>query len=148
MANGTGTSLSPYLGFDGNCREAMNFYCDAIGGDLVFHTFEGMPMEVPSEHKDRIMHASLSSGDLTLMASDSLPGQSPEINNGNAVSLSISNNNLADAEKLFTALSEGGSITMPFEPVFWGGTFGMLTDKYGMHWMVSCEEVAEKVEEA
>ncbi|MGE3802621.1 MAG: VOC family protein [Candidatus Kapaibacterium sp.] len=148
MENGTTISLSPYLGFNGNCREAMNFYQNAIGGELEFHTFEGMPTEVPEEYKERIMHASLRSGNLSLMASDSLPGQSPEIINGNSVSISIWTGDLASADNLFTSLSEGGTVTMPFQPVFWGGTFGMLTDKFGIDWMVSCEEVAEQVEKA
>lgn len=149
MENGTNAMLHPYLAFDGNCREAMTFYHGIFGGDIYFMTFGEAPMEgMAEENKDRIMHASLTSGNLVLMASDSMPGMSPEIVNGTAVSLSIASKDLAESKEIFQNLSDGGTVTMPFEPAFWGATFGMLTDKFGMHWMVNCEMQEEKTEAA
>lgn len=145
------TVVHAYLTFDGNCREAMTFYREAIGqGKLEFMTFEQLPEEydLGEEHNDRIMHCSLREGPLSLMASDTMPGHSPELVDGNSVALSIYTKELENAEKIFGNLSDGGTVTMPFEPVFWGGTFGMLTDRYGMNWMVSCEGQKEKAEAA
>jgi len=145
MSSDDRITLSPYLTFEGNCREAMAFYKDAIGGELEFHTFESMPEEVPADVKDRIMHASLRGGGVELMASDSMPGHSPEIVNGNSVALSVATHAVLDARGMFERLADGGKVTMPFEPAFWGGDFGMLTDRFGMHWMVSSVEQSEKV---
>jgi len=141
-------AISPYLAFDGNCREAMTFYRDAIGGKLEFMTFEQMPEEhpVPDEYKDRIMHCALRGEGLELMASDSMPGQGEPLVNGNTVSLSIATKELEKGRNIFDNLSSGGEVTMEFQPVFWGGNFGMLRDRYGMNWMITSEEQSEKVE--
>jgi PhnB protein len=83
------------------------------------------------------MHATLKFGEAVIMASDSMPGQ--EVKNGNSIRLSISAQNLEEAERIFNNLSRGGKITMPFEKTFWDAQFGMLTDKFGIHWMINCE---------
>ncbi len=141
-------TLSPYLAFDGTCREAMTFYRDVIGGELEFMTFAHMPESnpVPEEHRDRIMHSSLRGNGLLLMASDSLPGQGDQLSNGNSVSLSLATEELAKAEKVFNTLAENGTVKMKFMPVFWGGNFGMVIDRFGMNWMISSEEQSERVE--
>ncbi len=141
-------AISPYLTFDGNCREAMTFYRDAIGGKVEFMTFREMPEEhqMPEEHLDRIMHCALRGEGLELMASDSMPGHGDPLVNGNTISLSIATKELEKARNLFDNLSSGGEVTMEFQPVFWGGNFGMLRDRYGMNWMVSSEEQSETVE--
>lgn len=128
--------LTPYLNFQGNTREAMEFYHSVFGGDLKLSTFGEFPNpQLPEDYKDKIMHAALETPDLMLMASEGMPGG--KVNFGDNVSLSLAG---VESEKLtgyFTKLSEGGTVTMPLEKQVWGDTFGMLTDKFGIHWMVN-----------
>lgn len=130
-------TLNPYLTFNGNCREAMTFYKEALDGTLEMQTFESAPMEIPKEQKNRIMHATLKFGGAIIMASDSMPGQDVAV--GSAVQLSISTADVKNGEQMFKNLAQGGRITMPFEKTFWGAMFGMLVDKFGLPWMVNCE---------
>lgn len=125
--------ITPYLTFNGNCRQAMTFYKDILGGDLELMDFASSPMEVPDEAKNNIMHAILTSNGVTLMASDTMPNQA--VTNGNSVSLSINCQSVDEINHLFNSLSDGGEITMPLEDTFWGARFGMLTDKFGTCWM-------------
>jgi PhnB protein len=125
--------ITPYLTFNGNCRQAMTFYKDILGGDLELMDFASSPMEVPDEAKNYIMHAILTSNGVTLMASDTMPNQA--VTNGNSVSLSINCQSVDEINHLFNSLSDGGEITMPLEDTFWGARFGMLTDKFGTCWM-------------
>ncbi len=126
--------LSPYLAFNGNCNEAMNFYNSIFNGTLEIKTFADMPGDIPEEDKGKVMHARLLFNDMELMASDSMRGQ--EAVNGTSVALSLEYENLEEAERVFKELSDKGTVLMPFKKVFWGATFGMLTDKYGIQWMV------------
>lgn len=130
-------SLNPYLSFQGNCREAMTFYKNALGGELELMPYDGAPMEYPPECKDYVMHASLKFGNSVIMAADSMPGM-PLIQ-GNNNSLSISSNDVPEGERIFNAISAGGMVTMPFADTFWGAKFGMCIDKFGMNWMVNCD---------
>ena len=132
-----GSTLNPYIMFDGNCSEAMNFYKEALNGELEITPYKGSPIEVPDSYKDKILHARLTFGNAVLMAADGIPGQKSKF--GHSIHLSISTKDLAEAELYFNNLVEGGTITMPFDETFWGATFGMLTDKFGVNWMVSCE---------
>lgn len=125
--------ITPYLTFNGTCRQAMTFYKDILGGDLELMDFASSPMEVPDEAKNNIMHAILTNNGITLMASDTMPNQT--VTNGNSVSLSINCQSVDEINQLFNSLSEGGEITMPLEDTFWGARFGMLTDKFGTCWM-------------
>ena len=125
--------ITPYLTFNGTCRQAMTFYKDILGGDLELMDFASSPMEVPDEAKNYIMHAILTSNGVTLMASDTMPNQ--PVTNGNSVSLSINCQSTDEINHLFNSLSDGGQITMPLEDTFWGARFGMLTDKFGTCWM-------------
>ena len=125
--------ITPYLTFNGTCRQAMTFYKDILGGDLELMDFASSPMEVPDEAKNYIMHAILTSNGVTLMASDTMPNQA--VTNGNSVSLSINCQSTDEINHLFNSLSDGGQITMPLEDTFWGARFGMLTDKFGTCWM-------------
>ncbi|MCX6259107.1 MAG: VOC family protein [Bacteroidia bacterium] len=129
--------LNPYLSFNGNCREAMTFYKECTGGELILNPYDDSPMAVPDEEKDKIMHSSLVIDGLTLMAADSLQGQ--PVTNGNNISLSISCISKEQANEIYNKLSEGGLAIMPMETTFWGAYFGMLTDKFGINWMISCE---------
>ncbi|MCB0721420.1 MAG: VOC family protein [Ignavibacteriae bacterium] len=126
--------IIPYLTFNGNCEEAMNFYKDALDGEIeAMMNFEGAPMEVPEDYKSKVMHSTLKAGDLTLMASDSMPGQ--PFTAGNNISLSLNFDNEDDQKKTFDNLSAGGNVTMPLQDTFWGAKFGMCTDKFGINWM-------------
>lgn len=132
-------NVNAYLNFPGTCAEAVAFYKDCLGATAEVMTFRGTPMaeKMPSEALDRVMHATIKIGASTLMASDTMPGTPHEGMKGCAVSLNV--DDLAQAERIFGALSHGGKVTMPFAAQFWGAKFGMLTDKFGVAWMVNCE---------
>lgn len=129
--------IVPYMNFNGNCREAMEFYHSILGGKLTMQTFEeantGMP--IPEGHGDKIMHASLENERLSLMASDGMPGK--EVVFGDSVSLSIVGQDEEQLTSWFEKLADGGEITMKLEKQFWGDMFGMLKDKFGINWMVN-----------
>lgn len=130
------TSLTSYLTFGTNCREAMNFYKGILGGDLQLMTMGESPMEdLPPQAKDLIMHAYLQTPGFALMASDGMNGQAPR--NGDNVTLALGTESVEESERLFSALSAGGKITMPLDETFWAHRFGMLADKFGINWMVS-----------
>jgi PhnB protein len=135
--------IESYLFFNGNCEEALNFYAQALGGKVTaMMRYEGMPpgdMEVPANWKQKVMHSNFEAEGAKFMASDAMPGSPPTQYSGFSMSLYVEKDK-AKAKKYFDALAAGGKVTMPFEPPFWGGTFGMLTDKFGVPWMVSCEE--------
>lgn len=126
-------NLNPYLTFNGNCREAMTFYHGVLGGDIFMQTFGDSPMEVSDKEKDQVMHSSITSGSIVIMASDSMPDHPVKI--GGNVSLSINCTSREEVEKLYNALTLGGQATMPLQDTFWGAYFGMLTDKFGVQWM-------------
>lgn len=128
--------LNPYLAFGGTCEEAMKFYKDAFGGELHMQTFGESPQEVPDDYKKKIMHAELKADGIHLMASDTMPGH--VVNNGDNITLSIGMTDLDEQGKLFHKLSAGGKVTMPLQDTFWGARFGMLIDKFGIHWMLNC----------
>ncbi|MFP4544618.1 MAG: VOC family protein, partial [Candidatus Kapaibacterium sp.] len=96
-------SFAVYLTFDGNCREAMDFYKSVFGGDLNRQTFRDGPMEIPESHKDKIMHASLAFGDVRIMASDSMPGS--KVIKGNNIQLSLNLDDESLQSNLFNSLS-------------------------------------------
>jgi PhnB protein len=129
--------VTPYLNFDGTCAEAFRFYAEVLRGEVEFMQSHGdspIAGEVPAEWHDRIMHASLVAGDVRLMASD-VPPDSYRSPQGIHVSLHVEN--IAEGERIFRALVEGGKVTMPFEKTFWAEGFGMLVDRYGIPWMVN-----------
>lgn len=131
--------LNPYLNFDGNCEEAINFYADVLTGEIkMLMRFDQMPpdtCEINEALKDKVMHATLEFGDgNTLLFSDS---GAPGFVQGNNAHMSLNIPEIEEAEKIFNNLLNEGKETMPFAPAFWGGSFGMLTDKFGVQWMVS-----------
>lgn len=131
--------LTPYLIFDGDCRQAFDFYQKAIGGEIVMmidHRIPEMAGHVPPGWDDKIMHARLVAGNATLMGSDNMPGATGT-KYGFSVSLQV--DTPAEAERYFSALSDGGNITMPIGQTFWALRFGMLVDRFGVSWMVNCE---------
>lgn len=132
--------LTPYLFFDGNCREAMEFYKSCFGGELTVMRYAdgpedaGCPDGGAQPDPERVMHACLTGGGVSLMASDN-PMGAPKI--GDHVALSVHCETMADIQRLFGALSEGGKVTMPLADTFWGSHFGMLVDRFGFHWMLN-----------
>lgn len=131
--------VHPYLNFNGQCREAFQFYERVLGGEIeMMSTYGGSPMasEMPAETHDRVMHVSMKVGDGVLMGSDS-PSQYYQKPQGLYVSIQVKD--AAEGERVFQALSEGGQVTMPFEKTFWSPGFGMAVDRFGTPWMVNCE---------
>ncbi|MBE9167972.1 VOC family protein [Pleurocapsales cyanobacterium LEGE 06147] len=134
--------VNPYLFFNGQCEEAFKFYERSLGGKLdAMLTFVGSPSEgeVPPEWGHKIMHAHLTLGNWTLMGSDCPPGQY-EAPKGFSVSLQL--NDLAETERIFHTLAEGGTIQMPLQETFWVVRFGMLVDRFGTPWMINCDQAA------
>jgi PhnB protein len=128
--------LSPYLNFDGNAREAMEFYHKALGGKLEIHPFSEYDMPgTPKELENKVMHAMIANDSLSFMASDRMPG--PGYNQGNNFSMSIAGTDADRLRKFWESLSEGGEITMPMAKQVWGDEFGMFTDKFGVGWMIN-----------
>lgn len=130
--------LELYLTFNGQCEEALNFYRAALGGEIAsLQRFGDTPGDTPPEHANRVMHAEFRSGDMYFMASDSMPGQ--PVSPGTNVTLSINLNDQAEQNAIFNSLAAGGQVTMPLQETFWGAEFGMLTDKFGVNWMLNRE---------
>lgn len=130
--------LEPYIFFHGRCEEALQFYARCLRGEIVgINRFEGSPMDsgVDADWKNKVMHASFIAGDVKFMASDGRPGAPPD--GQDDIVLSLATSDPAEGERVFNALSEGGSIEMPLADAFWGGRFGSLTDRFGIQWMVS-----------
>jgi PhnB protein len=133
----TQSKMNPYISFKGNAREAMEFYKAAFGGKLTMSTFKeaGMPVE-PAE-ADQIMHAMLEvDNGILLMASDT-PHHMGEVKEGARISVSLSGDNEAELSGYWKKLSEGGTVEQPLVKAPWGDTFGMFTDKFGIHWLVN-----------
>ena len=138
-------TTNTYLTFNGNCEEAFNFYKSVFGGDFSYiGRFGEMPesddYKVSEADKNKIMHVSLSIGSSILMGSDTGGEWAPNYKQGNNFSISISADSKAEADRIFNALSKDGQVTMPMENTFWGDYFGMLTDKFGINWMMSFNE--------
>ena len=133
--------LEPYLHFSGVCEEALTFYKEVFAGEVValmrYSEMQGMP--IPPGYETKVMHSTFKSTDLKFMASDQMPG-APEATGAN-VSLSLSTHDLLEGERVFAMLSAaGGTVTMPMADTFWGARFGMLTDKFGISWMVNAQK--------
>jgi len=131
--------LTPYIIFNGQCEEALNFYAKTLSGEIKhLSRFEGSPAESMSADKQKILHANFEAGEVSFMASDS--GEGGTISpNGGMVHLTLDVKTAEELDKVFNALSEGGKITMPLQDAFWGARFGMLTDKFGINWMFNHE---------
>jgi PhnB protein len=137
-------NLNPYLFFNGNCEEALNFYQRVLGAQVDFLTkHAGSPAEahVPKEWGDKVLHARFTIGDTVLMASDAPPGRQADKPQGFSVNINVPD--VASGERIFRALADGGSVTMPFAKTFWADGYGMLTDRFGIPWMVNCQPARE-----
>ena len=129
--------ISPYIAFKGNCREAIEFYKSALDADVLFtQTFGESPMAHmgPAE---KIGHATLKVGDSTIMMCDD---PKPDAAAGNSnISLAIGLNDPERAKQIFGKLAKDGLVIMPLEKTYWAEAFGMVTDKFGVRWMVNCD---------
>ena len=132
--------ISPYLMFNGTCEAAFHFYEKAVGGMIhSFSRYEGSPMseQMPPDWSTKIIHGRISIGSNLIMGSDAPPGRyaAPQ-----GVHLSIEAPSPEEAKRIFEALSENGKVEMPLQETFWARAFGMLTDQFGIPWMVDCEK--------
>ena len=142
--------IHPYLNFPGKTEEAFRFYERVLGGKLTeFHRFGSMPQqdgfELTPEQKMLVMHVGLALPDgQMMMASDMIAGMGPQRIEGNNISISLHPDSRAEADRVFNALAEGGTITMPIADQFWGDYFGSLTDRFGVNWMVNYTDPAAR----
>jgi len=128
--------LNPYISFDGSAREAMEFYRGVFGGELTTSTYgEGGGADDPAD-ADRVMHAQLETPNgMTLMGSDS-PSSQPR-SEGSSMTISLSGDDEGELTRYWDGLADGATVTMPLEKAPWGDQFGMLTDRFGVGWMVN-----------
>jgi PhnB protein len=129
-------NVNPYLTFNGNCREAMEFYRTVLGGDLKVNTFGDFGGDAAIA--DKVMHAMLMGGKGTLMASDTGPGMS--FHPGNTMTISVSGAAGDGLEDVWAKVSDGGQVHVPFEKQMWGDVFGQCVDKFGVPWMVNVSQ--------
>jgi PhnB protein len=140
MSTKTNRVIEPYLFFNGNCEEALEFYKKALDAkvDFMIRFNESPepppPGSVPPGFEKKIMHVSFRVGETTVMASDGCAADKPKFE---GFSLALSVPNEADADRAFNALADGGQVKMPLTKTFWSPRFGMLTDRFGMGWMIS-----------
>lgn len=127
-----GISLNPYIFFKGNCREAMEFYKKVFGGELTIQTYGEVKMGDEGQ-KDLVMHATLLNGSMALMGSDTEKASEKAAK----ISLSVGGSDEKALTAIFEKLSEGGNVFSELKKEFWGDTFGSLTDKYGVEWMIN-----------
>jgi PhnB protein len=132
--------LNAYLNFNGSCEEAFRFYEQCLGGKIVAmfpHAGTPMAKHTPPEWQNKIMHARLEVGDQVVMGSDAPPNhyETPK-----GFSVTIGLNDPAEAERIFHALADKGTVRMPIQETFWAVRFGMLVDRFGIPWMINCEK--------
>ncbi|WP_152361242.1 VOC family protein [Microlunatus speluncae] len=128
------SNLNPYLNFDGNALEALEFYREVLGGELKTNTFGEFGND-DAAVKDKIMHGQLTSAaGYTLMAADIMPGM--EFRQGTTMTISISGDDADQLRGYFKQLAEGGTVSVELAKQPWGDEFGMCTDRYGVSWMV------------
>ena len=143
-------TVNAYLTFNGNCKEAFDFYKSVFGGEYPYvGTFADMPptdgKPLSEADKKRIMHISLPiSKETIIMGSDTTGEWASHYKAGNNFSLSLNAGSKDEADRLFHALSAGGQVTMPLQDTFWGAYFGMWTDKFGINWMVNYDDPAKR----
>jgi PhnB protein len=134
--------INTYLTFNGQCAAAFKFYEQSLGGKIemmMTHADSPMADQVAPDWRDKIMHVRMTVGDQVLMGSDSPPEHYEE---PKGFSVSIGVDNPADAERIFNTLAANGTVRMPLQKTFWAVRFGMLVDRFGVPWMINCEQAA------
>ena len=130
--------VSPYIAFKGNCREAIEFYKSALDAQVLFSQTYGKSPMADMGGADQIMHCTIKIGDSTvMMCDDARPDAAPA---GGNISLAIGLNDAGRAKQMFDNLAQGGAVIMPLEKTFWAEAFGMVNDKFGVKWMVNCDQ--------
>jgi PhnB protein len=132
--------INIHLPFSGQCEEAFNLYEKTLGGKITFmQRYGGSPMadHAPPGWQDKIMHMSMNVSGLTIMGSDASPDH---FQKANGIDVSVNVSDPAEAERVFATLSEGGQVRMPLAETFWALKFGMVTDRFGIPWMINCEK--------
>ena len=135
--------LNPHLSFDGQCEAAFKFYEKALNGKIQYtKTYADSPMgeKMSPEWRKKVIHATLKIGDLLVMGSDAPPDR---YRKPQGFTVSISVEDPAEAERVFKALEENAQVQMPMQETFWALRFGMLVDRFGIPWMVNCEQPAQ-----
>ena len=133
-------STNPYLHFNGNTAEAMNFYRSVLGGEFtIYQRFKDIPggERMPANEQDKIIHISLTVSDnITIMATDALESMGNAVTAGDNFHININAENEKEVDRLFANLSAGGKVEMPLNKTLWGAYFGMCRDKFGLQWMI------------
>jgi PhnB protein len=137
-------ALSVYLLFDGNCREAVQFYADVFNTEIQeIMTFGQMPPEegvtIPEELKDKILHTHLDINGTMVMFSDNMPGMMTSFVVGNNISLTVISEDMAEIQRLYDRLKEDGSVEMELAETFWSKAYGSVTDRFGVPWQLDLE---------
>ena len=134
-------TVNPYLNFPGNTEEAFNFYRSVFGGEFsMIQRFSDTPQgeQMPEADRSKIMHIALPiAGGTTLMGTDAIESAGHKLTMGNNFHLTVHVESETEADRIFAQLSDGANISLPLQKMFWGAYFGMLTDKFGLQWMVS-----------
>lgn len=131
--------LAPYIFFYGRCEEALEFYKRALGGTYELTRVKDAPPEAQMPGaENKVMHATFTGPGFSFMASDGREEKKVDPDAGN-VSISLGTSDAAEGDRVFKALSEGGTVTMPLGPAFWGGRFGMIQDQFGLEWLITTE---------
>ena len=130
--------MMPYLSFQGNCEEALQFYSAVLDGQVeIVSRYDNPAMNAPEDFRNKILHARFSFGNHVLFASDVMPKKQAEPMAGNiAISLGLQDETVA--KNIFDKLSEGGDVHIPFKKQFWGDWHGKFRDRFGIRWMVNC----------
>ena len=131
--------MTPYLSFNGQCEEAFGFYERCLGAKIgVIFRYAGSPLanQVPGDWQDKVMHSSVTIGEQMLMGGDVAPDRYEQ---PKGFSLSLQVTSTTEAERIFEALSDGGTVAMPLEETFWAARFGMVVDRFGIPWLINCE---------
>jgi PhnB protein len=129
--------IEPYLTFNGNCEEALNFYKESLDGEITgVSRFGDAPSPASDEQKKKIMHATFKFGDSGFMASDTMIER--PVTQGSNFALSVGSDDEVKTKEMFEKLFQGGQVTMPLAVQFWGDLFGMVKDKFGISWMLNC----------
>lgn len=136
-------SINPYLNFKGNTEEAFNFYKEAFGGEFALMRYKDAPekekMSMSESDQEKVLHVSLSVGKMNMLMASDVPEAMGELTIGNNFAIYIEAESKEEVDSLFGKLSQGGKVQMPLSDTFWGAYFGMLTDKFGIQWMIGYE---------
>ena len=138
--------INPYLSFNGQCEAAFKFYEECLGAKLgPMFRYDGTPLahQVPADWQDKVMHASFTVGEQVLMGGDVAPDRYEE---PKGISLSLQMRSTTKAERIFQLLGKDGRVVMPLEKTFWAARFGMLVDRFGIPWLINCEESDQPAE--